>query len=100
MRVPGLRPSGPRTDQGCRSGWANGVLSLPIAWTHEEGLPPETRIPGFWDSAVQVSSRTGEDTIFSSIAQYRLEEPVSVLGSYTGTSRYTGRPKRPDYGSR
>ena len=68
MRVPGLRPSGPGTDQGCRSGWADGVLSLPAAWTHEEGLPPETRIPGFPNSTVPVSDRTGEDTVYSSTA--------------------------------
>ena len=74
------------------------MLSLPTAWTHEEGLPPETGIPRFWDITVPVSGRTGEDTIHSSIARYRLEEPVSVSGSYTGTSHFTGRPERPDYG--
>ena len=76
------------------------MLSLPASWTHEEGLPPETRIPGFWDSTVPVSGRTGEDTVHSSTARYRSEEPVSVSGSYTGTSRYTGRPERPEYGPR
>ena len=100
MRVPGSRPSGPGTDQGCQSGWADGVLPLPAARTHEEGLPPKTRIPGFWDSAVLVSSRTREDTIYSSTARYRLEEPISVSKSCMGTSRYTGRPERPGYGPR
>ena len=85
----------PRTDQSCLSGWADGVLSLLAAWTHEEGLPPETGIPGFRDSTVLVSSRIGEDTVYSSTAQYRLEKPVSVSGIYTGTSRYTSKPKRP-----
>ena len=75
------------------------MLPLPAARTYQEGLPPETGIPGFRDSAVPISGRTGEDTVYSS-ARYRPEEPVSVSGSYTGTSRYTGRPERPDYGSR
>ena len=76
------------------------MLSLPAAWTYEEGLPLETWIPGFWDCAVPISGRTGEDTVHSSTARYRPEEPVSVSRSCTGTSRYTGRPERPDYGSR
>ena len=29
------------------------MLPLSAAWTHEEGLPPETAIPGFWDSTVR-----------------------------------------------
>ena len=98
MRVPKSRPSGPGTDESCQSGWADGVLPLPAAWTYKEGLPLETGIPGFWDSTVLVSGRTGEDTVRSSIARYRPEEPVSVSGSYTGTSRFTGRPERPEYG--
>ena len=94
-RVPESRPSGLGTDESCWSGWVDGVLPLPGARTHEEGLPPETRIPGFWDSTVPVSGRTGEDTIHSSTARYRPEELVSVSGSYTGTSRFTGRSERP-----
>ena len=74
------------------------MLPLSAAWTHEEGLPPRIGIPGFWDSIVPVSSRTGEDTISSSTARYRPERPVSVSGSYTGTSHFTDRPERPDYG--
>ena len=66
------------------------MLPLSVARTHEDGLPPETGIPGFWDSTVSVSSRTGEDTVRSSTARYRLERPVSVSGSYTGTSHFTG----------
>ena len=95
MRVPGPRPSGPGTDQGCRSGWTDDMVSLSVAQTYEEGLPQKTGIPGLWDSAVPVSGRTREDTVYSSTDLYRLEEPVSVLGSCTGTSRYTGRPERP-----
>ena len=76
------------------------MLLLPAAWTYEEGFPPEIGIPGFWTSSVPVSGRTGEDTIHSSTARYRSEEPYSVSGSYTGTSRYTGRLERPEYGWR
>ena len=74
------------------------MLPLPAAWTHEEGLPPEIGIPGFWDSTVSISSRTGENTVRPSTARYRPERPVSVSGSYTGTSHFTGRPERPEYG--
>ena len=74
------------------------MLPLSAAWTHEEGLPLETGIPGFWDSTVPVSSRTGEDTVRSSTARYKLERPVSVSGSYAGTSHFIGRPERPEYG--
>ena len=74
------------------------MLTLLAAWTHEEGLPLETGIPGFWDSTYLVSSRTGEDTVRSSTARYRPEEPVSVSGSYAGTPHFTGRPERPEYG--
>ena len=74
------------------------MLSLPTAWTHEEGLPPKTGIPGFWDSTVPVSGGIGEDTVHSSTARYRPEESVSVSGSYTSTSHFTGRPERPEYG--
>ena len=74
------------------------MLPLSAAWTHEEGLPPETGIPGFWDTTVLVSSSAGEDTVRSSTARYKPEEPVSVSGSYTGTSHFTGKPERPEYG--
>ena len=74
------------------------MLPLSTAWTHEEGLPPETGIPEFWDSTVPVSGRTGEDIVYSSTVRYRPERPVSVSGSYTGTSHFTGRPERPKYG--
>ena len=74
------------------------MLPFPAATTHEEGLPPETGIPGFWDSTVPVSSRTGEDTVRSSTAWYRPEGPVSVSGSYTGTSHFISRPEKPEYG--
>ena len=81
-------------------GWADGVLPLPTARTYEEGLPPETGIPRFWYSAIPVNGGTREDTVYSSISQYRPKEPVSVSGSCTGTSCYTGRPERPGYGPR
>ena len=35
-------------------------------WAGEMGLPPETRIPGLWDSTVPVSCRTGEYIVHSS----------------------------------
>ena len=74
------------------------MLPLSAAWTHEEGLPLETGIPGFRDSIVPISGRTGEDTVYSSTARYRPEELILVSGSYTGTSHFTGRPERPEYG--
>ena len=74
------------------------MLPLSAAWTHEEGLPTKTGIPGFWDSIVPVNSRTGDDTVRSSTARYKPEEPVLVSGSHTGTSHFTGRPERPEYG--
>ena len=74
------------------------MLPLSAAWTHETGLPPKTGIPGFLDIPVPVSSRTGEDTVHSPTAQYRLEGLVSVSGSYTGTPHFIGRPERPEYG--
>ena len=76
------------------------MLPLSAARTYEEGLPLETGILGFRDGAVPVSGRIGEDTVHSSTPQYRPEEPVSVSESYTGTSRYTSRPERLDYGPR
>ena len=98
MRVPKSRPSGPGTDESFQSGGAYGMLSLLATRTHEEGLPPKTGIPGFWDSTVLVSSRTGEDKVRSSTASNRPEEPVSVSWIYTGTSHFTGRAERPEYG--
>ena len=74
------------------------MLPLSADWTHEEGLPPKTGIPGFWDSTVPVSSGIGDDTVRSSIARYRPERSVSVSGSYPGTSHFTGRPERSEYG--
>ena len=74
------------------------MLTLLAAWTHEKGLPLETGIPGFWDNTYLVSSRTREDTVRSSTARYRPEEPVSISGSYVGTPHFTGRPERPEYG--
>ena len=74
------------------------MLPLSAAQPHEEGLPLEIGIPSFWDSTVPISSRTEEDIVHSSTARYRPEEPVSVSGSYTGTSHFTGRPERLEYG--
>ena len=70
------------------------MLPLPTARTYEEGLPSKAEIPGFWGSAVPVSGGTREDIVYSSTAQYKPEEPVSVSESCTSTSRYTGRQAR------
>ena len=40
------------------------MLPLPAARTYEEGFPLEIGISRFWDSAVPVSGRIGEDTFF------------------------------------
>ena len=74
------------------------MLPLSAAWTHEEGLPPETGIPRFWDSTVPISSRIREDTVCSSMARYMPDRLVSVSRSYTGTSHFIGRPERVEYG--
>ena len=100
MWVPKPQPFGLGTDQGCQSGWADGVLPFPVARTYEEGLPPKTGIPGFRDSVVPVSCGIGADTVYSSTAQYRLDELVSVSRSCTGTSYYVSRLERPGYGPR
>ena len=76
------------------------MLLLPTAWACETGLPPETGIPGCWDSAVPVSCRIGEYTVHSSTPWYGSEEPVSVSGCYTSTFDNTGGPEGPEYGSR
>ena len=76
------------------------MLFMSTAWACETGLPPETGIPGFWDSTVPVSARTGEDIIYSSTARFRPEEPVSVSGCYTSTFGSTGGPEGPECGSR
>ena len=76
------------------------MFPLPAAKTYEEGLPKKTGILGFRDRAVPISCGTGADIVYSSTPQYGLEEPVSVPGSCTGASRYTGRPEELDYGPR
>ena len=70
------------------------MLPLLVAQTYKEGLPPETRIPGFRYNTIPISGRTGEDTVHSFTARYRPEEPVSISGSYAGTSHFTGKPER------
>ena len=42
------------------------MFSFPAARTYEEGLPLEIEIPGFANSAVPVSCRTGADTVYFS----------------------------------
>ena len=76
------------------------MLLLPTTWACETGLPPETGIPGYWDSAVPVSCRIVEYTVHSSTPWYGSEEPVSVLGCYTSTFGSTGGPEGLECGSR
>ena len=76
------------------------MFPLPAAQTYEKGLPRETGIPEFGDSAVPISCGIGADTIYSSTPWYGSNELVSVLGSCTGASNYTGRLEGSDYGSR
>ena len=76
------------------------MLFMPTAWACETGLPLDIGIPGFWDSTVPVSGRTDEDTVYSSTARYRSEEPVSVSGCYTSTPSNTDRPEGPECGSK
>ena len=42
------------------------MLLMPADWACEMGLPLETGIPGLWNNAVPINSRSGEDTVFSS----------------------------------
>ena len=76
------------------------MLFLLTAWACETGLPPETRILGFWDNTVPVSCRTEEDTVHSSTPWCGSKEPVSVARCYTSTFGSTDEPKRPECGSR
>ena len=70
------------------------MFPLPAARIHEEGLPQEVDIPGFWDFLVPIISRTCTGAICSSLPQYGSEEPVSVPRCYIG------RPEGPGNGSR
>ena len=65
-----------------------------------DGIAPETGILRLWDNAVLVNRRTGEYTVHSSTPYYGSEEPVSVSGCYTSTSRSTDRPEGPECGSK
>ena len=76
------------------------MLFLPSAWTFKARLPSEARIPGIWDTSVQVISETGADPVCSFSPQYGPEGLVSVSRCCTGTFFYTDRLKRPEYGSK
>ena len=62
-RAPIIRA---RDKLGLPDGRTYVMFPLPAARTYEEGLPSEARIPRFWDSAIPISGRTGEDTFCSS----------------------------------
>ena len=79
---------------------ADDMLLLPSAWTYEAGFPTEAWIPRFWVGADPVINGTGADTIYFSIPQFRLKEPVSVVECYTSTFGNTDRSEGPDFGSR
>ena len=76
------------------------MLPLLAAWTYEEGLPPETGIPGFGDITVLVSYGTRANIICSFTPLCGPGGPVLVPGYCTGGFRYTDRPEGLDYGSR
>ena len=61
MRASESRPSGPGTDESYRSGWADGVLPLLAARTHEEGLPLGQGSPSF--GIAQSQSVVGQERI-------------------------------------
>ena len=60
-RVPESQPSGPGTDESCRSGRTDGVLPLSAAWTHKEGLPQRQGSQGF--GTTQSQSVAGQEGI-------------------------------------
>ena len=79
---------------------ANDMLLLPSAWTHEEGLPAEAGIPGFWADTVPIIRGTGTDSVCSFSLWCGLEKPVSVTECYASTSSGTDGPEGLGYGSR
>ena len=85
------------------------MLPLSAAWTHEEGLPLEAGILGFWDSTVLVSSKTGEDIVLPpqhgtdqrSQSQFQgatQAPPISQAGP-RGQSMGRGRGRGPQAGT-
>ena len=76
------------------------MLLLPSAWTHEEGLPTEAGISGFWADTVLVINGTGANSVCSFSPWCGSEEPVSVVECYAITSGGTDGPEGSGYGSR
>ena len=76
------------------------MLLLPTAWACETGLPPETGIQGYWDSAILVSCRTGEYIVHSSTPWYGSKEPDSVSGCYISPFGSTSGLEGSECGSR
>ena len=85
------------------------MLPLPTAWTYKEGLPPETGILGFWDSAVSIKGRIGEDTVYSSTpstgqrSQYQFQgvirAPLVTQAGQKGQTMGRGRGRGPQVGT-
>ena len=78
----------------------NDMFLLLSAWAYETGVPAEAWISAFWADTVPVISGTCADTVCSSTPQYGSEEPISVPGCCTSTSRRTYRPEGSGHGSR
>ena len=74
--------------------WCATIASNPDI---SRGIAPRDRDPRVLG---QRSPNQRWDRSGYNISLHSPEEPVSVSKSYTGTSRYTGRPERPDYGLR
>ena len=69
------------------------MLPLLAARTYEEGLPPETRISGFWDSAIQ--SAVGKERI-----QYIPPQPLISQRSQFQSQRAAQEPPITQAGQR
>ena len=94
------------TSEGCKLGWADGMLPLPAARTYEEGLPPETRIPIL--GLVQSQSAVGQEQLqfvspYPSMGQrdqYQSEDATPALSTlrtgHIGRGQSVGRGRPQD----
>ena len=81
----GSRLSGARSGQGCKSGKADDMFLLLLAWTQEAGLPTRAEIPRIWDTVVPDIDWTYTDTVCSFSPRYGSKEPVSVTECHAST---------------